>query len=92
MAGTAAISTRREGHPGGRKRSYPKIDAADVVVGRKGGGVAAANDAAVFQNIDLLGYRHQQNGGAGLLDRADRLEDLDLEPLRDADGRFVEQK
>src|SRR5262249_47105599 len=82
------------------ERLEAEVNASDVVVAGELAGGAFADDAAVLQHVDALddGERRagilldQQPRHARLLNGADRLEDLDLETVGDADRRFIEQE
>ena len=80
--------------------SYAQIDTSDFVVVRKLARVTVTNDAAVLQHVNALGdgeraarvLLHQQYGGPLALDLPNRIEDFDLEALRDSDRRLVKQQ
>src|SRR5579864_9721369 len=80
--------------------SDPKIHLPDMVVVGERGALTFPRDAAVLQEIDARGdveggeriLLHQEDCRSRFLDLPDRLEDLHLEPVRDADRGLVEQQ
>src|SRR5436190_2112648 len=77
-----------------------EIGLADVVVGAERCTRPLATDPSVLEHVDAVGDAQRrlrvllghEDRGAALLDPLDRVEDLDLEAMGDADRRLVEQQ